>query len=167
MDKMTSCAFTGHRIGKLPWKGNEEDPRCVRLKQMIFDAVQAVYQSGIRHFICGMALGCDQYFCEAVLSLRAEHEEITLEAAVPWEGQAEKWSAQQKKRYERLLAECDYLTVVQSEYSPDCMMRRNRYMVDSSSVLIAAFNGMPGGTMNTLLYAMRSGLELVQLPIEE
>ena len=44
-------------------------------------------------------------------------------------------------------------------------MRRNRYMVDSSSLLIAAYNGQQGGTMSTLLYAMRQGLEIIELSI--
>ena len=46
------------------------------------------------------------------------------------------------------------------------MMRRNRYMVDNSTILIAAYGGKPGGTMNTLLYALRRGLEIIELPIE-
>jgi len=69
------------------------------------------------------------------------------------------------RRY--LIAECDYHTVVQKEYSSGCYMRRNKYMVDSSSVLVSAFNGMSGGTMNTLIYAIRNGLEVIQLPIDE
>ena len=167
MDKFRCCCFTGHREGKLPWRGNENDPRCIALKEAIYDAVEAVYRSGRRHFICGMATGCDAYFCEAVLSLRESHGDVTLEAAIPFERQSEGWTAEQKRRYERLVTECDYHTVVQREYSPECYMRRNRYMVDSSSLLIAAYNGKPGGTMSTLLYAIRNGLEVIQLPIEE
>ena len=167
MDKTTTCTFTGHREAKLPWRGDEEDGRCLRLKETIYDAVESVYRSGVRHYICGMANGADFYFCEAVLALREEHGEVTLEAAVPFEGQAERWTAAQKARYERLLSQCDYLTVVQRDYTPDCMMRRNRYMVDSAAVLIAAYNGAPGGTRATLLYAMRNGLEVIQLPVEE
>lgn len=167
VDKFKSCCFTGHREGKLPWKGHEEDSRCLKLKESIYDAVEAVYRGGIRHFICGMATGCDFYFCEAVLELRERHSDVTLEAAIPFERQSENWSENQRRRYERLVTECDYHTVVQKEYSPDCFLRRNRYMVDCSSVLIAAYNGKPGGTMSTLLYAVRNGLEVIQLPIEE
>ena len=47
------------------------------------------------------------------------------------------------------------------------MMRRNRYMVDRSSLLLACFDGRPGGTMNTILYAERSGLKTVVIEIEE
>ena len=56
---------------------------------------------------------------------------------------------------------------MQRDYSPDCMLRRNRYMIDASAVLIAAYNGSPGGTRSTLLYAMRQGLQIIELPVEE
>ena len=36
------------------------------------DAVLLAYQEGYRHFLCGMAQGCDLYFCEAVLALREQ-----------------------------------------------------------------------------------------------
>lgn len=164
--KTDACSFTGHRESKLPWKSDENDIRCVKLKEKIADAVEAVYTSGIRHFICGMANGCDMFFCEAVTELRAVHSDITIEAAIPWSGQSEKWTVSLKKRYAMLVEECDYITVVQNEYTPDCLMRRNRYMVDNSSVIIAAYSGKPGGTMRTLLYAIRKGLEIIEITIE-
>jgi len=114
-----------------------------------------------------MATGCDFYFCEAVMKLRDEHPDVTVAAAIPFEGQYKGWSEEQQRRYLRLISECDYQTVIQKDYSPSCYMNRNRYMVDSSSVLIAAYNGRRGGTMNTLLYAIRNGLELIQLPIND
>ena len=162
----TTCCFTGHRAAKLPWGFQENDPRCVALKQQIYDAVEAVYASGVRHFICGMANGCDLYFGEAVLRLQRGHPDITLEAAVPYEGQAQRWSPEQKARWDYLCDACDYQTVVSHSYTPDCMMRRNRYMVDNSSVVIAAFNGSSGGTLNTILYAMRKKREVIQISIE-
>ena len=166
-ESVPACAFTGHRMEKLPWGQNEEDPRCLRLKQALADAAEAVYRSGVRHFFCGMATGCDMYFCETILALRAEHPDVTLEAAIPWEGQAAGWSEPLRRRYDRLVTECDYHTLVCRSYTPDCLMRRNRYRVDNAGVLIAAYSGRPGGTMNTLLYAMRQGLEVIQIPIPE
>ncbi|MBR4953927.1 MAG: DUF1273 family protein [Oscillospiraceae bacterium] len=166
MEKSTTCAFTGHRENKLAWGANELDPRCIELKEAIHDAVYAVYRSGVTHFICGMATGCDLYFCEIVMQLREEHPEVTLEAAIPWEGQTERWTAEQKKRYNRLVSECDYQTVLQRDYTEGCALRRNRYMVDSSRVLIAAYNGRQGGTMSTILYAMRNGVEIIEIPVD-
>ena len=76
--RQSACCFTGHRPGKLPWRYNEEDLRCVSLKARIADAVEAAYQEGFRHFLCGMALGCDLYFCECVLRLRQMHPDVTV-----------------------------------------------------------------------------------------
>ena len=55
---------------------------------------------------------------------------------------------------------CDFETVVQHHYDRGCMLRRNRYMVDHSSRLIAAFDGTLGGTMYTVTYAMKQGTEV-------
>ncbi len=150
---------------KLPWRGDESDPRCVILKARLRDAIQSAYDTGIRHFLCGMATGCDLYFCEAVLALRAMHEDVTLEAAIPYEKQSSGWSEELRDRYNRLVSECDYQTVVQKEYTPDCMMRRNRYMVDNAGMLIACYDDKAGGTQKTMLYALRQGLTVVQIPV--
>ena len=51
----------------------------------------------------------------------------------------------QKSRYRDILARCDYETMVQQSYTPGCMQRRNRYMVDHASLLIAVNDGARGG----------------------
>lgn len=162
-----SCAFTGHRMEKLPWGANEQDERCLELKERLAAAVEVAYEEGKRHFLCGMATGCDMYFCEAVMELRQAHEDVTLEAVIPCETQSDSWSAPLRKRYFRLASECDYQTIVQKEFTPDCMMRRNRYMVDNASLLIACYNGRAGGTQSTMLYAIRQKVEIIEIPIVE
>lgn len=165
--RQESCCFTGHRPDKLPWRYNETDPRCMALKERITNAVEAACREGYRHFLCGMAAGCDLYFCEAVLNLRQIRPEVTVEAAIPCPTQADDWPSEQRRRYERLVAACDYQTMVSQVYTPQCMLRRDRYMVDHAALLIAAFNGTPGGTRYTLEYAMRRGLEIVDLDIRD
>ena len=161
-----SCCFTGHRPQKLPWGYNELDPRCIAFKAKLAAVIKAVYESGIKHFICGMALGCDMYCAEAVIELRKSFDDITLEAAVPFAGQSERWGAAQRQRYESLLARCDAVTVLQEYYSPGCMMKRNRYMVDHADLVIACYDGQSGGTLNTLRYAIERGIQIVHLPLE-
>lgn len=163
--RQSACCFTGHRPGKLPWRYREEDPECVSLKRRIADAVETAYQEGYCHFLCGMAQGCDLYFCEAVLDLRSRHPDVTVEAAIPCPTQAEGWPPDQRERYARLVAACDFETLVSDRYTSSCMQRRDRYMVDHASLLIAAFDGTPGGTRYTMEYAMRRGLQIVDLPI--
>ncbi len=161
----TVCCFTGHRPVKLPWGTNEADPRCIALKEQIAAALEGIYESGYRHFICGMAIGCDTYFADAVLAMKGLHQDVTLEAAIPCENQADKWNGKQKDHYASILRQCDQLTYVSRQYSPTCMMKRNEYMIDHSSLLLACFNGRSSGTMKTILYAERSGVRTIILDI--
>lgn len=163
--RQESCCFTGHRPAKLPWGLHEEDPGCMALKERIRDAVESAYAEGYRHFLCGMALGCDLYFGEIVLALRERHPDITLEAAIPCPTQADNWTDDQRARYHSLLDRCDLETLVSEKYVPGCMQRRDRYMVDHASLLLAVFDGTPGGTRYTIQYAMSRGVEIIDLPV--
>lgn len=165
--KPVSCCFSGHRTAKLPWGANERDERCVLLKARLRAVLEHLIDEGYTHFICGMADGCDLYCAEAVLELRAQNPALTLEAAIPCPTQPDGWSRAQRERYRRILAQCDYETLVQEVYTRDCMRRRNRYMVDHSSLLIALHDGLPGGTRYTIEYALRRGVDIIDVPIEE
>ena len=112
-----------------------------------------------------MALGADFYFCEAALDLRERRSGVTVEAVLPCEEQAARWRERDRSRYFRLVRACDYETMVQRHYDKGCMLRRDRYMVDRSSMLIAVYAGVLGGTMYTLSYAMKQELEIVTLDV--
>ena len=161
----STCCFTGHRPDKLPWGLDENSAECRKLRIEIAIQLEALHSAGIAHFISGMALGCDLLFAEAVLAMREEYDDVTLEAAGPCDSQANSWPEEQKERYNAILSSCDTVTFVQHQYTPGCMLRRNRYMVDNSSVLLACFNGSSGGTMNTLLYARRQGVKTIIIDI--
>lgn len=158
-----TCCFTGHRPEKLPWRYNENDIQCVRLKKKLYDLIKALYFSGIRHYICGMAKGCDTYFAEAVIQLKQKYNEVTMEAAIPCETQTRSWNKEEICRYNDILKKCDYTTLLQKEYTKDCMLRRNKYMVKNSSVLIAVYDGKAGGTSYTVNYAKQKGIEIIEI----
>lgn len=164
-DREKTCCFSGHRPSKLPWRADESAAGCIALKNEILCRLNGIYEAGYRHFVCGMAIGCDMYFAEAVLELKKTRGDITLEAAIPCGSQPDKWNGEQRRRYNRLLDSCDKVTVLQIEYSAECMMRRNKYMVDNSSLLLTCFDGRPGGTMNTILYAQRNGVKVITIEI--
>ena len=161
-----SCAFTGHRPGKLPWGEDESDLRCIALKAKLRAAVESAIHEGMEHFICGMAEGCDLYFAETVLVLKSTYPHVTLEAAIPCPSQADGWGEAQKSRYRDILARCDYETMVQQSYTPGCMQRRNRYMVDHASLLIAVNDGACGGTRSTIEYAFKRGVNVLDIPLD-
>ena len=163
INRDNTCCFSGYRPEKLPWGTDEESRRCILLKEKLIFEAERIIISGIRHFICGMARGSDTFFCEAIFLLREKYTGITVEAAIPYNSQASGWREEDRKRYYHLIKICDFETCISHEYSQSCMLRRNRYMVDNSSVLLVVFDGKPGGTKNTLTYARHSGLEIIEI----
>lgn len=164
-DHQHTCCFTGHRPAKLPWGSDERDPRCLALKRSLLRELERLYRLGYRHFISGMALGCDLYFAEAVLELKEIYPAVTLEAALPFPDQANRWSEANRERWARLLAACDEKSVVQDHYDRWCMFRRDRYMVDRSAAVLSVFDGSPGGTKYTLDYAAQKQLDILLLDL--
>lgn len=159
--KEYTCAFTGHRPQKLPFGSRESDPRCIALKEKLRTEIERlILEKDVTAFISGMAIGVDTYAAEQVLSLKEKYPNITLEAAVPCLNQAEKWNAAQQERYKALLERCDKVTVLSQAYTKTCMQERNEYMVDSSSYVIAVWDGKPGGTGNTVRYCRSLGREV-------
>lgn len=164
-EKHITCCFTGHRPEKLPWGDNESSPDCAALKDRLARTLEGLYRRGFRHFISGMAQGCDLYFAEAALSLRERHPDTVIEAAIPCPSQTKGWEEEVRARYQAILDRCDLETMVQQHYSQGCMLRRNRYMVDRSALLLAIYNGSGGGTRYTINYALDRGVEVIQLAV--
>lgn len=163
MDPSRTCCFTGHRPEKLPWGLDEGDPRCIAIKFSLSREIEGLYHRGFRHFISGMAMGCDLYFAEAALELREKFPDLTVEGAVPCPTQADRWPEEQRCRWQDILARCDLESMVQQHYDRFCMLRRDRYMVDRSAAILAVFDGTSGGTQYTLNYAMDKKLEILLL----
>lgn len=157
--KSTAC-FTGKRPQNLPWGYNEDDLRCMILKDKLKQTIERAVQNGYTHFISGMALGVDTWAAILVLELKKQHPDISLEAAIPCKNQALKWNRRDREQYNSLLAKCDKVTYISESYTPYCMIERNMYMVDNSSLLIAVYDNSGGGSGNTLKYAERRGIDI-------
>ncbi|MBQ8551720.1 MAG: DUF1273 family protein [Clostridia bacterium] len=98
---------------------------------------------------------------EKVLELQNLYPHISLEAAIPCYTQMARWSKEQRTRYFDILELCDKKTRVGKEYTPDCMRKRNEYMVDSSDIVMAVWDGKPGGTHQTVQYALEKKKAIV------
>lgn len=157
--KEITCCFTGCRPQSLPWGYNEKDIKCKALKEKLKAEIIKAAESGYTHFISGMAQGVDTYCAEIVLEMK-KNRGIFLEAAVPCETQADKWTDKEKQRYKKILSKADTVTVLSKNHTPYCMHMRNAYMVDKSSLVIAVWGGGDGGTQNTINYAVKNGVNI-------
>ena len=63
-----------------------------------------------------------------------------------------------------LFALADIVTATGHNFSPYCMHRRNRYLADNADLLLAAYDGTPGGTAETVAMARALGVPVRILP---
>ncbi len=159
------CAFTGYRPQKLPFGFNEEDLRCVEFKQQIRCCIADLVQRGYSHFLTGCAQGFDTFAAEAVMDVRRKHPRVVLEAVVPFDAQPERWTFFAQFRYRWILNQADIVTWTGHEYTRTCLAERNRYLVDHCDLLLAAYDGQPGGTAQTVAYAQEKGREVQIVPV--
>ena len=162
LSKEKTVCFTGHRVQKLPWRSNETDERCVKMKETLRAELKKAIMNGYNTFLCGMALGFDLICAEEVISLRETYKDIRIYGALPCMDQQKMWHINDKLRYQKLLEKLDGIRCLHETYcGSECFLERNRFMVDNSSLMIALYNGVTGGTKSTVDYARKKGLEIV------
>lgn len=148
------CCFTGHREDKL-YRNEKEIKNALKME------ILAAIDAGLTTFITGMAYGVDIWAGEIVLQLKRKHEELKLIAAVPFEGFESRWDEKWKRRYHKLIKRADQVHYICDGYVSFAYQRRNEWMVDRSSRVIAVYNGEQGGTRNTINYAKRKDVPVV------
>lgn len=166
MDEIVkTCCFTGPRPKNYPWGRDKECEAKIEEKLKI--AVQEAVERGYRHFISGMAAGIDLLAAKIVLQLRGDMPkmEITLEAAIPFLFQSKRWKEETKREYEIILSQCDKVHYIADAFSLEAYKKRDKYMVDKSSLLIAVEGKPNGGTARTVAYARRLNREIVLLNV--
>jgi uncharacterized phage-like protein YoqJ len=160
-------AVTGHRPDKLGTKCFSgyapENPLRAWVKTRLREQLLQRRPFRPLYGITGMALGVDQDFAEVCIEL-----DIPFIAAVPFIGQERQWPTQSRERYRELLAQaCDVVIVCTGGYERWKMLARNQWMVDHCNTLFAVFDGTPGGTASTVLYADSIQREVLRIDPNE
>ena len=154
--RAATAAFSGHRFIDASQREH--------VKKRLSNAVLDAYGNGIRNFISGFAIGFDMMAAEVVVSLKQSHPDITLTAAIPFNGQASRFSLYDRKRYDRLLKVADEVIVLSDSYYPRCFLERDEFMVNNASSLIAYYDGREkGGTFFTIRKAMAQNIPIVNV----
>lgn len=153
---LEACCFTGHRPEKLGM-GQE------KIKKLLREEIKNAIDFGYCVFVSGMSRGVDMWAAELVLEEKKENPYIRLVCAVPFEGFGKGWEAAEREVYQRIIKEADYVRIVSKRYFGGVFQARNKWMVDYSSRVIAAYNGEPGGTKNTIDYALKNGIEVINI----
>ena len=103
-DKAVSAAFTGHRF----YNFSQQEVIRERLTKAILEA----YEHGISNFISGFAIGIDLMAAQIVQSLKPSCPGMTLTAAIPFRGQADRFKPSDRVVYDGLMASADEVIIL-------------------------------------------------------
>ena len=152
-DLSKTCCFTGHRI--IPQKDRSF------LEQGTEKVCISLIERGYENFIAGGALGFDTLAEKCVLKLKEKYPNIKLILAIPCKDQHKNWTQKDKAVYEEILSLADDKIYVSESYSPECMKKRNRFMVDHSSAVVSYITKVTGGAVYTVTYGVEKGREII------
>lgn len=148
--------ITGHRPSKLG--GYQANPTQTWVKNKLRQTLgEAKAKWPDVEIISGMALGVDQWWCEAALELG-----LPYHAYIPFEGQESRWPQSSRNHWQYLVNNAASQTIVcPGGYAPWKMQRRNEAMVDTATHHVAVWNGdTRGGTYNCVRYITSKDLPL-------
>ena len=154
MERDKTCCFTGHR--SIPYR------HMMELNTLLTETISALAAGGIRVFRTGGAVGFDTLAALKILDLR-EKLGIKLELILPCRNQTHGWSARDKKYYNYILSSCDRFVYISDVYTRDCMLERDRTLVEGCARCVAYCKKNSGGTAYTMSYALKKGIEVINL----
>lgn len=150
-----TCCFTGHR--HIP----EKDYALIEEK--LEQTIIKLYNNGIINYGAGGALGFDTLAAETVLRLRETYSELRLILVLPCKDQTRGWKAKDVDKYEKIRQRADETVYTSEIYATGCMHKRNRHLVDCSSVCVCYQTRPRGGTAYTVNYARTHGLAIFNM----
>lgn len=166
-------AITGHRPDKLGGF-DAQNPIRVDLRRRFKDVLISLAASSWpehTEVYVGSALGFDTDAARVCVEAA-----VPFIAAVPFPSQYRRWRPDDQKVYHNMLTYAKRVEYVSSVDPPESvgvnfavinmMYARNRYMVDRCDLVVAAWDGSPGGTAHCVKYAQSKGKEILVLTPE-
>ena len=148
-----TCCFTGHR--NLPT--GEQKEIAAKLEQV----VTGLINRDIKFYGIGGARGFDTLAAQTILKLKTNYPYIKLILVLPCLTQTQGWMTKDIAEYERIKAQADKVVYTSQEYTKGCMHKRNRHLVDHSSVCVCYLANKNSGTAYTVNYARKMGREII------
>lgn len=147
-----TAAFTGHRT----YEGQADKELSALLIEL--------YERGYRRFLTGMAWGFDLAAGCAVIDLKHKFSEVELVAVEPFHGFRSLFRGADLELYDKVLDAADERLTIHPCHQVAAYYRRNDFLVEESSTVVAWWNGLHhGGTAYTVKRALKSHREVINL----
>ena len=94
------------------------------------------------------------------MRIRRKNPDLRLIVALPYPDCDSRWSASWRKQYAEVPKAADLVKAISPAYSMASFQKRDEWLVDQSSRVIGVYDGVSGGTKNTIEYAKKCRIEV-------
>jgi len=159
------CCFTGYRPQKFGFRLTSSDINYIKFENALTDWIIRLINEECKIFYTGMAMGFDIIAAENVALIKKARPElgIKLVCVVPFSGQEESFNSFWREKYNNIMSFADEKILLSDNYYSGCYQVRNKYMVDNCDCVLTWYDGKPGGTRNTLDYALKQGKQVFNM----
>lgn len=157
--RMKTACFTGHRQMGEPIS---------EIECRLTGTVKNLIQEGYLYFGAGGARGFDALASKVVLKLKVTYPQIHLILVLPFDEQyshEKNWTWAEIDEYHRQKERASKVVVIADRYTSGVYYRRNRHLVDNSSVCVAYMTKVNSGTGYTVNYAKARELEVINIAL--
>ncbi len=158
-DKSKTVCFSGHRQEKLPDNGNLRSTKMKAILSMLYYEIYQSIEDGYETFIAGGSRGIDLMAAELVYQFIHQGKKIRLVTAMPHPDFGNNFKGDDLFMRGNALIESELVINVSDKCHEGCYSKRNKFMVDHSSRLIAVVSDWQSGTGQTIRYAQQSGID--------
>lgn len=155
-DPSRTCCFTGHRDISTKKQELLSPLLTATLRNLLLDR-------GITDYLCGGAVGFDMIAAEHFLSLRDLYHTGSLHLLLPFPGYDDRWPSTARERLLRLTERADSILYAAEHPFPGVYYKRDRMLVNLSSLCVAYLTQSRGGTYYTVSYALDAKKEIINL----
>ena len=153
--KEKSAFFTGHRQIK-------ED--ILKISDDVFNIIEKLYnENGVKDFYAGGAIGFDTICAKCVLKLKEKFSDVKLHLILPYLYQDERFNNAQKSEYNYIKNMADEVQILSQFYYKNCMLIRNRALINSAKYCICYLRKSSGGTVYTVSHAIDEGAKIIKV----
>ena len=157
--KLQTVCFTGHRQMK---------EATTKVEYRLTKIIESLIQKKYIYFCVGGARGFDILAAETVLKLKKQYPKIQLILVLPFDKQYQHekgWEQLEIEQYHQLKIQASKVIILASEYHSGIYYKRNRYLVDNSSICIAYMTRKNSGTGYTVNYAETQKLQIINIAL--
>ena len=141
-------AFTGHRT----YDGSANE--------LLRTIICELYSEGARLFRVGMAEGFDLAAGGILVDMMLQHNDIVIEACIPWPTFDVHLTPQERQLYHHILNHATVVRYSGNAYHPAIFRHRNDMLIEEADVLVAWWNGESSGTGYTVKRAKKLGVNI-------